>query len=64
MEMLTALAARLAYDDEGQDLVEYALLSAFVALVIMAGATLLGISLNNWYASAGANVNTHAASAS
>jgi Flp pilus assembly pilin Flp len=55
---------RLVRDEAGQDLIEYALLSAFVALVCVAGATSLGVALNNWYASVGDAVNAHAASAS
>ena len=40
------LLARLVREDEGQDLIEYAMLAAFVSLVAIVGATLLGSSLN------------------
>jgi len=35
--------------DSGQDLIEYALIAAFVALVAYVGATGLGTSLNGWF---------------
>jgi Flp pilus assembly pilin Flp len=37
--------------EEGQDLVEYAFLLAFVALVCMAGIQLLGTAINDTYGS-------------
>jgi Flp pilus assembly pilin Flp len=46
---LKSLAIRLVREEAGQDLIEYALLSGFVSLVSIAGASLLGTSLNNWY---------------
>ena len=45
MTALKALALRLIRDEEGQDLIEYALLATFVSLVAIAGATLLGTAL-------------------
>jgi pilus assembly protein Flp/PilA len=48
-------------DDSGQDLIEYALLASFVALVAIAGATFLGTALQNWYTTAGSRVNSAAA---
>ena len=58
------LVVRLVSDEQGQDLIEYALLATFVSLVAIAGATLLGTALNNWYSKVSANVNGAAASAS
>jgi Flp pilus assembly pilin Flp len=40
------------------------LLATFVSLVAIAGATLLGTALNNWYDQVEDTVNTAAASAS
>lgn len=51
---------RLVRDEQGQDLIEYALLATFVSLVAIAGATILGTELNNWYDSVGTEVNTAA----
>jgi Flp pilus assembly pilin Flp len=51
---------RLLRDEQGQDLIEYALLATFVSLVAIAGATFLGTALNNWYTQVGADVNSAA----
>jgi Flp pilus assembly pilin Flp len=56
--------ARLFTDEQGQDLIEYALLATFVSLVAIAGATLLGTALNQWYSAVSSNVGGAAASAS
>jgi Flp pilus assembly pilin Flp len=40
---------RFIRDDQGQDLIEYALLGSFVAIVALVGATTLGQNLNTWY---------------
>ena len=40
---------RFIRDDQGQDLIEYALLGSFVAIVALVGATALGTNLNLWY---------------
>lgn len=61
---LNALIARLVRDDQGQDLIEYALLATFVSLVAIVGATALGTALNNWYNTVATNVNGAAGSAS
>ena len=45
------LLGRLLRGDEGQDLVEYALLTALVSLSVVAGLTAVGVSLEGWYAS-------------
>jgi Flp pilus assembly pilin Flp len=47
------LISRFFRDDQGQDLIEYALLGAFVSLAAVAGATILGTGLNNWYTELG-----------
>jgi len=64
MDRLKTLALRLIRDEEGQDLIEYARLATFVSLVAIAGATLLGTALNNWYSSVSTTVNGAAGSAS
>jgi Flp pilus assembly pilin Flp len=61
---MARLLPALVRDETGQDLIEYALLSAFVALVCVAGATSLGTALNGWYSATAEGVNTHAAAAS
>jgi Flp pilus assembly pilin Flp len=64
MERLKTLIARLVQDEQGQDLIEYALLATFVSLLAIVGAGLLGTALNNWYAVVSTNVNSAAAGAS
>lgn len=43
--MLTTLAKALWTDDSGQDLAEYALLIALIAIVVIAAVTLLGTKI-------------------
>ena len=64
MTGLQLFAARLVRDEQGQDLIEYALLATFVSLVAILGATALGTALNNWYDTVSGNVNGAAGSAS
>jgi len=64
MNALKTLVARLVKDEQGQDLIEYALLATFVSLVAIVGATALGTALNNWYGQVATNVNGAAGSAS
>jgi pilus assembly protein Flp/PilA len=64
MDRLKNLVVRFVRDEQGQDLIEYALLATFVSLVAVAGASLLGNALNNWYSVVAGNVNGAASSAS
>ena len=61
---LQNLLKRLLNDEQGQDLIEYALLATFVSLVAILGATALGNSLNSWYNSVSGRVSTASATAS
>ena len=58
---LKNLVARFVSDDQGQDLIEYALLATFVSLLAIVGAGLLGTALNNWYDSVSDKVDSAAA---
>ena len=51
------LMTRLVCEEEGQDLIEYALIATFVSLVAAAGATLLGTSLDGWYTAVSTKVD-------
>ena len=55
--MMNALVARFVREDEGQDLVEYALLLALVALAAIAAMGFLGTAINNKYQSATTTLN-------
>jgi Flp pilus assembly pilin Flp len=57
---MKSLIARLVSDDQGQDLIEYVLIGSFVSIGALAGATLLGTSLNGWYESLSGWVDTQA----
>jgi pilus assembly protein Flp/PilA len=43
------LIARFVREEEGQDLIEYAMLATLIALVVGIGAGALGTNLNTWY---------------
>ena len=49
--------ARFVREDEGQDLIEYALLGAFVSLAAALGAQALGTSLQGWYTAIGSGID-------
>jgi Flp pilus assembly pilin Flp len=55
------LIARFIRDEQGQDLIEYALLGSFVSLAAYTGANLLGGALNGWYDSVNTEVGDAAA---
>jgi len=54
---MMALLNRFVREDDGQDLVEYALLLALVALAAITAMGLLGTAINNKYDSATASLN-------
>lgn len=58
-----ACIIRFLCEEDGQDLIEYALLATFVSLLAIVGAGILGTSLNNWYDSLGSAVDGAAVSA-
>ena len=43
------LIVRFVRNDEGQDLIEYVLIGTLVSIAVVAGATILGTSLDDWY---------------
>ena len=47
MTQVLSAIGRLAQKDEGQDLIEYGLLAALIALVAMVGVTTLGDTIYN-----------------
>jgi Flp pilus assembly pilin Flp len=40
---------RALRDEDGQDLIEYAMLAAFISLVAVASITGIGTQVNSWY---------------
>ncbi len=51
------LIARVVREEDGQDLIEYALIATFVSLVAAVGATALGKSLDAWYTAVSTKVD-------
>ena len=50
------ILVRLMRDDEGQDLIEYALLAGFISLVAVAAITTVGTNVNTVYTNVGTKV--------
>jgi Flp pilus assembly pilin Flp len=55
---MKSLLVRFVREDEGQDLIEYALLATFVSVAAALGAGLAGTALNNWYTAVAARIDT------
>ena len=53
---MTQLMYRFVTDDEGQDLIEYALLAGFISLVAVAAITSVGTGVNLVYGNVNAQV--------
>jgi Flp pilus assembly pilin Flp len=56
--MTKTLIHRFIHEDEGQDLVEYALLITFIALACIVGMQQLGTAINNNYQSISTSLQT------
>jgi Flp pilus assembly pilin Flp len=54
---------RFVREEEGQDLIEYAMLATLIALAVGVGAQLLGTNLLGWYNAMAGKVSTWSASA-
>lgn len=52
------LIARALREDCGQDLIEYAMLAAFISLIAVAAITSIGGRVNEWYVGYGNTINT------
>ena len=55
-EVMKKLLISLVRDDEGQDLVEYAMLVALIALLAAVGVKAFGGALNNWFSALSGSV--------
>jgi pilus assembly protein Flp/PilA len=51
------LIARFVRDEQGQDLIEYALLAGFISLAVVAAVTNVGTALNGLYTNVETKVN-------
>jgi pilus assembly protein Flp/PilA len=59
---MKSLMVRFVREDQGQDLIEYALLATFVSVAAATGATAAGGSLDGWYTALKGKVDTMAGS--
>ena len=55
MNIVWNIARRWVRKTDGQDLIEYALLAAFIALAVMASTGLVGNALSDWYTAVSAS---------
>jgi Flp pilus assembly pilin Flp len=55
---MQSLVVRFVREDQGQDLIEYALLASFLSVAAAVGATAAGGALNDWYIALEAKVKT------
>lgn len=56
MSQFVALFDRIVREEEGQDLVEYAILVALIAIVAVAGVTLFGGAVNTFFSGLAARI--------
>ena len=61
---MKSILVGLVGEEAGQDLIEYAMIATLVALVVAAGAGLLGTNLNTWYNNVATTVSGWATTAS
>jgi Flp pilus assembly pilin Flp len=47
--VFTTLLSRWYREGTGQDLLEYALIGAFISIAVLTGASRLGFSVNGWF---------------
>jgi Flp pilus assembly pilin Flp len=52
------LLLRAIGEDSGQDLIEYALLAAFISIIAITAITSIGSQVNLWYVGYGAKIDT------
>jgi pilus assembly protein Flp/PilA len=55
---MKTMLVRLVRDDQGQDLIEYALLAAFISLAAVLAIQQLGTAVNNVYTKVSSTLNT------
>jgi pilus assembly protein Flp/PilA len=58
MEILKALVARLQTQEEGQDLTEYALLVALIAIIVVVAVLFFGTNVSTFFSTLGATVQS------
>ena len=56
--MIKNLLSRFVREEQGQDLIEYAFLAVFIALVVILGLTAVGTAVNSKMSSIASQVST------
>jgi pilus assembly protein Flp/PilA len=56
LRLWTAIQSRIVRDEEGASMVEYALLVALIAVVVIAGAIILGNAINDKFSTVGGSI--------
>ena len=46
---MKALFNRFVHEESGQDLVEYLLITTLIGIVVVTGASALGVNIDSWY---------------
>ena len=54
---MKSLFNRFVREEQGQDLIEYALLAGFLSIVAATGASLVGDELDAWYTALSTTIN-------
>ena len=54
---MKSLIVRFVREDQGQDLIEYALLATFLSMAAAVGAGLAGDALDAWYTAIGTEID-------
>ena len=55
---MIAMLSRLFRDEEAQDLIEYAILAAFISIICVSLIRSIGGQVNSWYEGYGATIQT------
>ncbi len=58
MSKSLAFARQFVHDDEAQDVVEYGLLIATIAIVVLVATAAFGSSINDWFARLAGRITT------
>jgi Flp pilus assembly pilin Flp len=55
---MTPWVDRWLRDEQGQDLIEYAMLAGFISLIALVAITSIGTTVNSWYSGYDATIKT------
>jgi Flp pilus assembly pilin Flp len=58
MNYIAELAQQFVRDEDGQDVVEYGLLIATIAIVVLVATTAFGTAIKNWFGTLAGRITT------